>query len=52
MWDDPVALAVGAVFVPIIVVLGLFRLAALKRAKDLPPRQDNWAASHDLRTPQ
>ena len=41
MWDDPVALAVGAVFVPIIVVLGLLRLAALKRAKDLPPRQHN-----------
>ena len=52
MWDDPVALAVGAVFVPIIVVLGLFRLAALKRAKDLPARQDNWVASRDLRTPQ
>ena len=52
MWDDPVALAVGAVFIPIIVVLGLFRLAALKRAKDLPPRQDDWASSHDLRTPQ
>ena len=47
------ALIVGAVFVPTIVVLGLFRLAALKRAKDLPPPQlDEWAASHELRTPK
>jgi hypothetical protein len=53
MWDDLVALVVGAVFVPIIVVLGLFRLAALKRAKDLPPPHvDEWAASRDLQTPR
>lgn len=53
MWDDLTALMVGAVFIPIIVVLGLFRLAALKRAKDLPPPQtDEWAASHDLQTPR
>ena len=53
MWDDLMALVVGVVFVPIIVVLGLFRLAALKRSKDLrPPQVDEWAASHDLRTPK
>jgi len=39
--------------IPIIVVLSLFRLAALKRPKDLPPPQaDEWAASHDLQTPR
>jgi hypothetical protein len=53
MWDDLLALVVGAVFIPTIVVFGLFRLAALKRPKDLPPRQVNeWAASRDLQTPK
>jgi hypothetical protein len=53
MWDDLwTTLAVGAVFIPIVVVFGLFRLAALKRPKDLPPSQvDEWAASRDLRKP-
>jgi hypothetical protein len=53
MWDDLLALFVGAVFIPTIVVFGLFRLAALKRPKDVPPRQVNeWAASRDLQTPK
>lgn len=53
MWDDLLALVVSAVFIPTIVVLGLFRLAALKRAKDLPPAQvDEWAASRELQTPR
>jgi hypothetical protein len=52
MWDDIWTLFVGIVFIPIIVVFGLFRLAALRRAKDLPRRQaDEWAASQDLRKP-
>ena len=47
------ALMVGVVFVPTIVVLGLFRLAALKRAKDLRPRKvDDWTASHELQRPK
>jgi hypothetical protein len=50
MWDDIWTLVVGTVFIPIIVVFGLFRLAALKRAKDLPPHQvSEWAASRELR---
>jgi hypothetical protein len=53
MWDDLLALVVGVVFVPAIVVVGLFGLAALKRAKDLPPLQaDEWAASNELQTPR
>jgi hypothetical protein len=53
MWDDLWTLVVGAVFIPIVVVFGLFRLAALKRPRDLPPRQINeWAASRDLQTPK
>jgi hypothetical protein len=53
MWDDLMALVVGAVFIPTIVVLGLFRLAALKRPEDLsPPQIDKWAASHELKTPK
>jgi hypothetical protein len=51
MWDDLLTLAVGAVFVPIIVVLGLFRLAALKRAEHLPPHAVEWM-SQDSRTPK
>lgn len=52
MWDDLLALVVGVVFVPTVVVLGLFRLAALKRAKDLPPRPSNeWTATQELHRP-
>jgi hypothetical protein len=51
MWTM-VALVTAAVLIPTIVVLGLFRLAALKRAKDLPPPQaDEWTASQELQTP-
>jgi len=53
MWDDLLALAVGAVFIPTIVMFGLFRLAAFKRPKNLPRRRVNeWAASRDLQTPK
>jgi hypothetical protein len=52
MWDDIWTLFVGTVFIPIIVVFGLFRLAASRRAKDLPrPQANEWAASQDLRKP-
>jgi hypothetical protein len=51
MWTM-VALVTAAVLIPTIVVLGLFRLAALKRAKDLaPPQADEWTASQELKTP-
>jgi hypothetical protein len=45
MWDDLLALAVGVVVIPTIVVLGLFRLAGLKRVEDVrpPPQLDEWA---------
>ena len=33
MWDDLWTMVVGAVFIPIVVVFGLFRLAALKRPR-------------------
>jgi len=53
MWDELAAMMIGAVFIPIVVVLGLFRLAALKRSRDLPPPQiDEWAASRDLQAPK
>lgn len=53
MWDDLMALVVGVVFIPTIVVLGLFRLAALKRPKDLPASQvGEWTASRELKTPK
>ena len=35
MLDDLVALTAAVIVIPIIVVFGLFRLAALKRARDL-----------------
>ena len=46
------ALATAAVVVPVIVVLGLFRLAGLKRVEDLqpPPHADEWTASHEPKT--
>ncbi len=52
MWTL-VALVAGAVLSPTIVI-GLFRLAALKRAEDLraPPQVDEWARSRDLQTPK
>ena len=46
-----VALVTAAVLTPAIVVLGLFRLAGLKRVEDLQPSPepevDEWAASHE-----
>jgi len=53
MWTL-MAVVTAAVLIPTIVVLGLFRLAELKRAEDLrtPPRVDEWAASHELQTPK
>lgn len=54
--DDLVALMVGVVVIPIIVVFGLFRLAALKRARarDLKtsPVVTEWLASDELHTPK
>ena len=53
MWNDLMALIVGVVLIPTIVVNGLFRLAALKRAKDLPPPpSDEWTASQELQRPR
>ncbi|MBR1201065.1 hypothetical protein JQ574_34265 [Bradyrhizobium sp. AUGA SZCCT0158] len=47
------ALVTAAVSIPTIVVLGLFRLAELKRAEDLetPPQVDEWLASEELHSP-
>jgi len=44
----------AAISIQTIVVLGLFRLAELKRAEDLraPPQVDDWAASHELQKPR
>ena len=54
MSDDLVALTVAVVVIPIIVVFGLFRLAALKKARDLKasPEVTEWLASGELHTPQ
>jgi len=53
MWTL-LALGTIAVLTPIVVVLSLFRLAELKRAKDLkaPSEADEWASSHELQTPK
>ena len=51
MWTL-VALVAAALLIPTIVVLGLFRLAELKRARDLPRPRKGWAASQDLQTPK
>ena len=53
-WTSILALSASAVFLPAIVVIGLFRLAALKRPDDLKaPRQvDEWASSNELQTPK
>jgi hypothetical protein len=54
MWTSLLALAAAAVVLAAIVVIGLFRLAALKRPDDLkaPSRADEWASSHELQTPK
>jgi hypothetical protein len=48
------ALVTAVASIPIIVVLGLFRLAGLKRVEDVrpPPQVDEWAASHEVRRSQ
>ena len=53
MWTSLLALS-AAVVLPAIVVVGLFRLAALKRPDDhkRPPQADEWASSHELQTPE
>jgi hypothetical protein len=52
MWDDLLALVVGAVFVPTVIVLGLFRFTALKRVTDLRSRPvEEWTASQELHRP-
>jgi len=52
MWDDLdlVVLGVAVVVIPIVVVFGLFRLAALKRAEKFPPVSE-WEAQ-EFRTPK
>jgi hypothetical protein len=54
MWTSLLALSAAAVVLPAIVVIGLFRLAALKRPDDLktPTEADEWASSHELQTPK
>jgi hypothetical protein len=54
MWTSLLALSAAAFVLPAIVVIGLFRLAALKRPDDLktPTQAHEWVASHDLRTPK
>jgi hypothetical protein len=52
MWTL-LAYGIAAILIPTIVVLALFRLAHLRRAEDLPPAYiDEWASSHELRTPK
>jgi len=53
MWMSLMALC-AAILLPAIIVIGLFKLAALKRPDDLkpPPRGDEWAASQELQTPK
>jgi hypothetical protein len=50
MWDDLWTLAIGVVVIPIIVVLGLFRLAGLKRVEDVLPQPhvDGGRPGHEL----
>ena len=54
MWDDLLALVVGVIFIPIIVVFGLFRLAALKRPGGLKRSNqvEEWLASEELHSPK
>ena len=44
----------AAILLPAIIVIGLFKLAALNRPDDLkpPPRGGEWASSHELQTPE
>ena len=53
MWMSLMALS-AAILLPAIIVIGLFKLAALKRPDDLKPssRGDEWAASQELQTPK
>lgn len=46
-------LAVAVVVVPIVVVFGIVRLAALKRPKGIKnaPQVDEWLASDELHKP-
>jgi hypothetical protein len=41
------ALVTAAASIPVIVVLGLFRLAGLKRVEDIATPDDEWARSQD-----
>jgi len=45
---------IAAILLPAIIVIGLFRLAALKRPDDFspPPQNEEWASSHELQTPK
>jgi hypothetical protein len=54
MWRDLFLLAAAALIPIIILVLGIFKLAALKRPADLetPPQADGWTSSSELRTPK
>jgi hypothetical protein len=54
MWTSLLALSAAIVVLTAIVVVGLFRLAALKRPDDLkaPSRADDWVSSHELQTPK
>ncbi|MBR1156368.1 hypothetical protein [Bradyrhizobium sp. JYMT SZCCT0428] len=54
MWTSLQALCAAAIVLAAIVVVGLFRLAALKRPDDLkaPSQADEWASSHELQTPK
>lgn len=48
------ALSAAAIVLAVIVVVGLFRLAALKRPGDVKatPKAGEWASSHDLQAPK
>jgi len=54
MWTSLLAFSAAAIALAAIVVIGLFRLAALKRPDDLKPspQADDWTASRDLQTPK
>jgi hypothetical protein len=55
MWRDLVLLAAAALIPIVILVLGIFKLAALKRPVDLnleaPPQANGWASSSELQSP-
>jgi hypothetical protein len=53
MWMSLMALS-AAILLPAFVVIGLFKLAALKRPDDLkpPPQGDEWVSSQELQTPK